>query len=86
MHAAPEDGAPALGKLLVSATSAELGDNTGHLDASVQGSAGQIAFNGRYLRDALEVLAPSQVSLKFSSGTNPVCSGLSATGTMLTST
>lgn len=67
----PEDGAPALGKLLVSASSAELGDNAGHLDASVQGSGGQIAFNGRYLRDALEVLATPQVSFQFSSGHQP---------------
>ena len=67
----PEDGAPALGKLLVTATSAELGDNAGHLDASVQGSGGQIAFNGRYLRDTLEVLATPQVSLQFSSGHQP---------------
>jgi DNA polymerase-3 subunit beta len=55
--APPENGAPALGQLLVTATSAELGDNTGTLDASVQGSGGAIAFNCRYLRDALEVLA-----------------------------
>jgi DNA polymerase III subunit beta len=67
----PDDGAPALGTLLVTATSAELGDNAGHLDASVQGSGGQIAFNGRYLRDALEVLATPQVSLQFSSGHQP---------------
>lgn len=67
----PEDGTPALGKLLVTATSAELGDNAGHLDASVQGSAVEIAFNGRYLRDALEVLGTPQVSLQFSSAQQP---------------
>ena len=69
--APPENGAPALGQLLVTATSAELGDNTGTLDASVQGSGGAIAFNCRYLRDALEVLAMPQVSFQFSSAHQP---------------
>jgi len=69
--APPENGAPALGQLLVTATSAELGDNTGTLDASVQGSGGAIAFNCRYLRDALEVLATPQVSFQFSSAHQP---------------
>lgn len=69
---APADnGAPELGKLVVTATSAELGDNIGTLDASVQGTGGQIAFNCRYLRDALEVLATPQVSLQFSSAHHP---------------
>src|SRR5438874_4979514 len=60
----PDDGTPALGEVLVKATSTEMGDNVGRLEASVRGAAGQIAFNGRYLRDALEVLDSPQVGLQ----------------------
>src|SRR5262249_31707585 len=48
----PEELVP--GRLNVTATSAEVGDNAGEVDASVDGGDMQIAFNGRYLRDALE--------------------------------
>jgi DNA polymerase-3 subunit beta len=67
----PEDGTPALGQVLVKAASAEMGDNVGQLDASVRGDAGQIAFNGRYLRDALEVLGSPQVGLQLSGSQRP---------------
>ena len=67
----PEDGTPALGQVLVKATSAEMGDNVGQLDASVRGDAGQIAFNGRYLREALEVLGSPQVGLQLSGSQRP---------------
>jgi len=63
---ARDDGTPALGRVLVTAASAEMGDNAGHLDASVQGEAGQIALNGTYLRDALEALPSPQVGVQFS--------------------
>lgn len=64
----PDDGTPALGRVLVTAASAEMGDNAGHLEASVQGEAGEIALNGVYLRDALEALSSPQVGLQFSGG------------------
>jgi len=67
----PEDGTPALGQVLVKAASAEMGDNVGQLDASVRGDSGQIAFNGRYLRDALEVLGSPQVGLHLSGSQRP---------------
>ncbi len=35
------------------ATSAEMGDDVGQLDGSVEGEEIEIAFNVRYLRDAL---------------------------------
>ena len=47
------------------------GDNVGKLEASVQGDAGQIAFNGRYLRDALESLESPQVGLQLSGAHSP---------------
>jgi DNA polymerase-3 subunit beta len=67
----PEDGTPALGQVLVKATSAEMGDNVGQLDASVRGNAGQISFNGRYLRDALEVIGSPQVALQLTGDQRP---------------
>lgn len=67
----PDDGTPALGQVLVKATSAEMGDNVGKLEASVQGDAGQIAFNGRYLRDALESLDSPQVGLQLTGAHSP---------------
>jgi DNA polymerase III subunit beta len=67
----PEDGTPALGQVLVKAASAEMGDNVGQLDASVRGDAGQISFNGRYLRDALEVIGSAQVGLQLTGDQRP---------------
>jgi DNA polymerase III subunit beta len=56
----------ALGKVTVASQSAEIGDNTGDVDASVEGEAQHIAFNGRYLRDALEALDAQQAYLGIS--------------------
>ncbi len=67
----PADGMPELGRVLVTAASAEMGDNAGHLEASVQGEAGEIALNGMYLRDALEALSTPQVGLQFSGSQHP---------------
>lgn len=47
------------------------GDNVGSLDASVSGDGGQIAFSGRYLRDALEALDSPPVRLQFSGAQQP---------------
>lgn len=66
-----EDGAPIPGRITVASTSAELGDNAGQLEANVSGDDVQIAFNGRYLRDALEALDSPQVALQFSGRSRP---------------
>ena len=68
----PREGAEvALGRVLVKSTSAEMGDNEGHLDASIQGEETQIAFNGKYLRDALEVIDSQQVALHITGPSSP---------------
>jgi DNA polymerase-3 subunit beta len=68
----PREGAEvALGRVLVKSTSAEMGDNEGHLDASIQGEETQIAFNGKYLRDALEAIESQQVSLQITGPSSP---------------
>ena len=66
-----EEAELALGSLLVKSTSAEMGDNEGHLDASIQGEETQIAFNGKYLRDALEAIESQQVSLQITGPSSP---------------
>jgi len=49
------------GRLTVTATSAELGDNVGELDAAVEGAQIEIAFDTRYLADVLAVMDTPQV-------------------------
>jgi DNA polymerase III subunit beta len=61
----------ALGKVVVSSTSAEMGDNTGDLDATVDGDEQQVAFNGKYLREALEALNAPQVRLELTGPASP---------------
>jgi DNA polymerase III subunit beta len=65
----PEELIP--GRLNVTATSAEVGDNAGEVDASVEGGESQIAFNGRYLRDALEAIGTAQAALEISGPSSP---------------
>ncbi|HEX6031038.1 MAG TPA: DNA polymerase III subunit beta [Tepidiformaceae bacterium] len=50
----PANGMP--GRLTVSARADEIGDNTGEIDAQIEGDAGKIAFNSRYLQDVLNAL------------------------------
>ena len=66
-----EGGDEALGHVTVAATSAEIGDNSGDVDASVEGEAMQVAFNGRYLRDALEALDAQQAFLEVTGPASP---------------
>jgi len=46
--------------LVVSATAAEVGDNTSRVDATVEGQATAIAFNSRFVADALGSLTASE--------------------------
>jgi DNA polymerase-3 subunit beta len=66
-----EGGDEAVGHVTVAATSAEMGDNSGDVDASVEGEAMQVAFNGRYLRDALEALDAQQAFLEVTGPASP---------------
>ena len=56
----------AMGKLIVSARAEEIGDNMGEMDATVEGEADKIAFNGKYLQDYLQVLEGGRVALEMS--------------------
>jgi DNA polymerase-3 subunit beta len=61
------------GKISVSARSEEIGEDTGEIDATVEGDEAKIAFNGKYLNDVLSVIHESQVALET---TNPSSPGL----------
>lgn len=64
--------APAVvGKIHITANSAETGDNAAELDAVVTGDYIEIALNTRYMIDALSVM-PERVELRFGSATQPV--------------
>jgi DNA polymerase-3 subunit beta len=52
------------GVITVSANAAEVGDNVSQLDCVVDGEAGQVALNGRFLIDVLGVVKTSQVAIE----------------------
>jgi DNA polymerase III subunit beta len=59
------------GSLVLSATTNEVGDSRAELDADVEGPEVQIAFNARYVLDALSVLECDQVELHFDGPLSP---------------
>jgi len=67
----PGDDELAIGKLALTATSQELGDNVSELDVSVEGDSIEIAFNAKYLIDILNVLDSAQVALETSAAASP---------------
>jgi DNA polymerase-3 subunit beta len=48
-----------------------MGDNVGEMDATVEGEASKIAFNGKYLQEVLQVLEGGQVALETTSPSSP---------------
>jgi DNA polymerase-3 subunit beta len=52
------------GVLTISANAAEVGDNTSQMDCTVDGEAGQIALNGKFLLDVLNVMRTPQVAIE----------------------
>lgn len=59
------------GRVTMVASSAELGDNVAEVDASIEGGAMEIAFNARYLIDALGVIDSPQVALLTNGAASP---------------
>lgn len=59
------------GRITISANAAEVGDNTGELDAMVHGEDGQIALNVKFLSDALGAIKTAQVALETQSPQSP---------------
>lgn len=56
------------GKLLLSSEAKELGSQHKEIDAQTEGEGMQIAFNTKFLQDALSAINTSQVVLQFSGG------------------
>jgi len=69
MFQASDNGTP--GQMTIAARAEEIGDNTGVLDAAVEGEASKIAFNGRYLQDVLQVLDGGRVALETTGPSQP---------------
>jgi DNA polymerase-3 subunit beta len=59
------------GHVTLQAASAETGDNVGEMDATVEGTPVQIAFNVKYLIDFLSVASAAQVALETTTASSP---------------
>ncbi|MDL1895521.1 DNA polymerase III subunit beta [Anaerolineae bacterium CFX7] len=59
------------GRVVITAQSAETGDNVGEIDATVEGDPIEIAFNARFLADVLNVLNAPQVALETLGAASP---------------
>jgi DNA polymerase-3 subunit beta len=66
---APGNGSA--GKLTISSRAEEVGDNTGELEAEVEGTDGKIAFNSRYLSDVLGVIGKDKVAMEMTTSSSP---------------
>jgi DNA polymerase-3 subunit beta len=73
------------GRVTLIATSAELGDNVADVDASIEGSSMEIAFNAKYLIDVLSIIDSPQVALETTAAASPGCFVRSATTSLLMS-
>ncbi len=70
LHVKPGDDLSP-GHLIVSATSAETGDDVSELDATVEGDEVEIAFNVKYLIDLLSVVSEPQIALDTTISSSP---------------
>ena len=59
------------GRMRISATSAETGEDVSEIDASIEGESVEIAFNVNYLIDVLSVTDAAQVTLDTTTSSSP---------------
>ena len=59
------------GRIALSATAAEVGDNHGELDATVDGEETYISFSSEYLSDVLSVLDTDEIKLEITGPLSP---------------
>ena len=64
-------GTNGAGTVTISSRAEELGDNTGEIEAEVEGTEGKIAFNSRYLSDVLAVLGKDKVAMEMTTSSSP---------------
>ena len=55
----------------ITATSTETGDNVAQIDADINGTPVEIAFNVKYMIDVLNVLGTPQVAIETTSAMEP---------------
>ncbi|MEA3459782.1 MAG: DNA polymerase III subunit beta [Chloroflexota bacterium] len=70
LHTTP-GGELSPGSVEIAATSAEIGDNVGELDAQVEGDEIETAFNAKYLIDVLSVIDAEKVALETTTPSSP---------------
>lgn len=66
-----DEGGLTPGKLAISANAAEVGDNHGEVDASVEGEETYISFSSEYLSDVLGVLPNDEIALELTGPLSP---------------
>ena len=59
------------GKVILTATSPELGDNVSEIEALIEGDAMEATFNSKYMIDVLQVIDTPQVAFEAVSATRP---------------
>ena len=59
------------GQVVVTGTSAEFGDNVSEIDASIEGDEVEVAFNAKYMIDALSVVGTAEIALETSTASSP---------------
>src|SRR5690606_17463645 len=59
------------GEVVIAGRSSERGDNTGMVDASVEGEPLDISFNIRYLIDVLNAIPDERIVIQSNGSTNP---------------
>ena len=59
------------GRLSLNANAAEVGESLEHIDALIEGEAGQLALNVRYLQEALAAIPTDQVALETQTPNSP---------------
>ncbi len=65
------NGDDGLGRLIIAATSSEYGDNVSELDVRVTGQSVEVAFNARYLQEALNAIDTAEVALEMRDPSSP---------------
>ncbi len=70
LKAEPGEGGE-LGQMTVSAISTEYGDNVSQFDAAIEGNPLEVAFNAKYLQDALNAIESQQVNLELGTPASP---------------
>lgn len=59
------------GKLKVTATASQVGENVSEMDVAIDGEQAEIAFNAKFILDVLSIIADNKIYLELSGKLNP---------------